>query len=251
MSDYLSHLASHTSFGAALCDGAKSTDSRAEHRIAYPDLQLREQRSVRELDDYSQHDPAGLAAQAQINAVEAKALQAMGCDVLGVDLSADNFEATTRHVVMDLNSPDFASVLGVSGFDLVTAVEVIEHVESPVGFLRNVGRLLASEGLAILTTPNVDSLPARLRHLFTGKIRLMDENSEPSHISPIFYDLFRRQFLPQSSLSLVNHQLFPPGGFNHSRKPVSWAMRFTSHFFRDESITGDHHVLVLKSAPLE
>lgn len=176
----------------------------------------------------------------------AERLQAMGCDVLGVDLSVDNFEATTRHVVMDLNLPDFASALGVSGFDVVTAVEVIEHVESPIGFLRNIARLLAPSGIAVLTTPNVDSLPARLKHLFTGKIRLMDETGEPSHISPIFYDLFRRQFLPQSSLSLVNHQLFPPGGFDHSRKPVSWAMRFASHFFRDESITGDHHVLTLR-----
>src|SRR6266852_67536 len=87
---------------------------------------------------------------------------------------------------------------GFARFDLVVTVEVIEHVESPIGFLRNIGQLLAPGGVAVITTPNVDSLPARAKFLLAGKIRMMDDNSEPTHISPVFFDLFRRQFLPHA-----------------------------------------------------
>src|SRR5258708_38378540 len=105
-----------------------------------------------------------------------------------------------RHVALDLDASDFASQIGIGSYDLVTAIEVIEHVESPTGFFRNVGRLLTPGGIAVITTPNVDSLPARTKFLITGKIRTMDEFGEPTHISPIFWDLLQRQFLPRAGL---------------------------------------------------
>lgn len=123
-------------------------------------------------------------------------LRSLGCDVVAVDRDAIGFEADVPHQSLDFNEPDFASQLGLGGFSLVTAIEVIEHVESPIGFLRNVGRLLAPGGVAVLTTPNVDSLPARLRFLLAGKIRMMDEHSEPTHISPIFLTSFSGNFFP-------------------------------------------------------
>src|SRR5260370_23953068 len=82
----------------------------------------------------------------------------------------------------------FASQLGFASFDLVFAVEVIEHVESPINFLRNIAQLLAPEGVAIITTPNVDSLPARAKFLLAGKLRTMDEHSD---LHPHFSDLLR------------------------------------------------------------
>jgi len=127
-------------------------------------------------------------------------LRALGCEVLAVDRSADGFEADVRHVAQDLDASDFASQIGVGSYDLVTAIEVIEHVESPTGFFRNVGRLLTTGGIAVITTLNVDSLPARTKFLITGKIRTMDEFGEPTHISPIFWDLLQRQFLPRAGL---------------------------------------------------
>jgi 2-polyprenyl-3-methyl-5-hydroxy-6-metoxy-1,4-benzoquinol methylase len=176
-------------------------------------------------------------------------LQALGCEVLAVDRSAHGFEADVRHVALDFDANDFASQIGVGFYDLVTAIEVIEHVESPIGFLRNVGRLLTPGGIAVITTPNVDSLPARTKFLMAGKIRTMDEFGEPTHISPVFWDLLQRQFLPRAGLRLQEHLLFPPNGYQLSRKLVAWGFRLAAALLSTDCALGDNHILVLKTAP--
>ena len=174
-------------------------------------------------------------------------LHSFGCDVLAVDRSPEGFEADLPHIALDFNQNDFASEFGPASFDLVTAIEVIEHVESPIGFLRNIGRLLAPRGVAVITTPNVDSLPARAKFLLTGKIRTMDEFSEPTHISPIFWDLLRRQFLTRAGVRLREHFLFPPNGYQLSRKAIAWTFRIAAAAFPGDSILGDNHILVLET----
>jgi 2-polyprenyl-3-methyl-5-hydroxy-6-metoxy-1,4-benzoquinol methylase len=174
-------------------------------------------------------------------------LHSFGCDVLAVDRTAQGFEVGLPHATVDFDQNDFASELGPASFDLVTAIEVIEHVESPISFLRNIGRLLAHRGVAVITTPNVDSLPARAKFLLTGKIRTMDELSEPTHISPIFWDLLRRQFLTRAALRLREHLLFPPNGYQLSRKPIAWTFRIVAAAFSGDSILGDNHILVLET----
>jgi len=46
-----------------------------------------------------------------------------------------------------------------ASFDVVTSVEVIEHVEKDEDFVREVARVLKPEGFAYLTTPNGDAIP--------------------------------------------------------------------------------------------
>jgi 2-polyprenyl-3-methyl-5-hydroxy-6-metoxy-1,4-benzoquinol methylase len=171
-------------------------------------------------------------------------LSALGCHVLAADRDAHGFETKVPHITVDFDQPDFASQLGEASFGLVTAVEVIEHVESPIGFLRNVRRLLAPGGVALLTTPNVDSLPARSKFVIKGKIRTMDEQSEPTHITPIFFDLLRRQFLPRVNLRLREHLLFPPNGYQFTRRPLAAAFRLASRLFSGGVLLGDNHVFV-------
>jgi 2-polyprenyl-3-methyl-5-hydroxy-6-metoxy-1,4-benzoquinol methylase len=175
-------------------------------------------------------------------------LHSLGCLVLAVDRAADDFEADLPHVAVDLNECHFAERVGLASFDLITAIEVIEHLESPIGFLRNVGLLLAEDGVAVITTPNVDSLPARVKFLLTGKIRAMDEFSEPTHISPIFSDLLHRQFLPRSGLRLREHLIFPVRGYQLSRSLVSRAFRIADTFISSRAVRGDNHIFVLQKA---
>jgi SAM-dependent methyltransferase len=47
-------------------------------------------------------------------------------------------------------------------FDVITAVDVIEHVPDPVGLLRAVRESLSPAGIAVVVTPDVRSMAARL-----------------------------------------------------------------------------------------
>jgi len=146
-------------------------------------------------------------------------LREVGFDVLAVDIDADGFRAAVPFVRLDLNDTGFARSLRTGGgFDLITAVEVIEHLESPVGFLRNVRSLLNPGGAAVVTTPNVDNLPARAKFLIRGRLRGLDEQGEKTHITPVFWDLLTRQWLPRVGLNLAAHHRFPLGRYKlHAR----------------------------------
>ena len=80
-------------------------------------------------------------------------------------------------------------------FDVVTATEVIEHLENPRKFLRDINRVLRPGGICVLSTPNVLNLNSRLRYLWFGFAQLFGplkiEGRKPEscsgHISPISY----------------------------------------------------------------
>jgi 2-polyprenyl-3-methyl-5-hydroxy-6-metoxy-1,4-benzoquinol methylase len=141
----------------------------------------------------------------------AERLRGLGCDVVAADMSAEGFEAHVPHVVVNFDQPDFASRIGCAGFGLVTAIEVIEHVESPIGFLRNIGNLLSPGGVAVVTTPNVESLPAR------------------------------------TSLELSEQHFFPEHGFQLARKSIGSILGLAARALPNRSLRGDNHVWVLRA----
>jgi SAM-dependent methyltransferase len=174
-------------------------------------------------------------------------LREAGWDVLAADLNVAEYKASLPFVQLDFNRQDFSSELGLGSFRLVTCVEVIEHVENPIGFLRNVQRLLRPGGVAVLTTPNVDSTPARIKFLLRGTIRMMDAHSEKTHITPIFWDLFTRQYLPRAELQLLEHYTYPARGYRMTRPVLAGPMRLISMCLGGSCLEGDNHVIVLGS----
>ena len=176
-------------------------------------------------------------------------LREMGFEVTAADRDAKVFAADVPFVPLDFNQPGFSARLGEHSFALVTAIEVIEHVESPIGFLREIGRLLRPGGTAVLTTPNVDNAPARVKFLLTGKIRMMDAQGEPTHISPIFSDLLTRQYLPLAGLQMVEWGRFPVNGYTQTRARYAWFFRLLAHVLGGNSLAGDSHILVLQAGP--
>jgi ubiquinone/menaquinone biosynthesis C-methylase UbiE len=80
-------------------------------------------------------------------------------------------------------------------FDLVTATEVIEHIENPRSLFREISRVLKPGGICVLSTPNVLNVNSRLRYLWFGfpdlfgPLSLGDRLLEScaGHISPVSY----------------------------------------------------------------
>lgn len=174
-------------------------------------------------------------------------MQELGWNALGADKNVSGFKAALPFQQVDLNDPEFSKNLGEGQFSMVTAVEVIEHVEAPISLLRNARRLLKPHGRVVITTPNVDNVSARVKFLLTEKIRMMDETSEPTHISPIFWDLFQRQFLPLAGLRVEEHHVHPENGYIGTRRRYTWMMRGLSWIVRGECKFGDNHVIVLQA----
>lgn len=172
-----------------------------------------------------------------------------GFEVMTCDVTDSRFRAALPFRLVDLDDKDFAKVLGLGRFDLVTATEVIEHVEAPISFLRNISNLLVQGGVALVTSPNVDSLPARMKFLMRGTLRMLDEYGDPTHISPIFMDLLVRQYLPRTGLVLVQHGTFPIDGFIAGRAAYRRLLRpLSSCLSRRPGLAGDNNVLVLRRA---
>ncbi len=85
-------------------------------------------------------------------------LARLGAAVTGVDAAQENIAAAAAHakgsgLVIDYRCGEVGG-LGLSGYDLVTSLEVIEHVADKPAFLAALKAAMAPGGLMVLSTPN-------------------------------------------------------------------------------------------------
>ena len=98
----------------------------------------------------------------------AEPLARLGARVTAVDAAPENIEAARGHaegqgLEIDYRVGGVETIEGVH--DLVTCLEVLEHVAEPRTFVAGLARILAPDGLLILSTPN---RTARSRLLLVG-----------------------------------------------------------------------------------
>ena len=84
-------------------------------------------------------------------------LARLGANVTGVDAAPENIAAAKAHakgarVAIQYHACELATLKGQ--FDLITALEVIEHVTDPAAFVTQLADRLAPNGLMIVSTPN-------------------------------------------------------------------------------------------------
>ena len=90
----------------------------------------------------------------------AEPLARMGAKVTGLDASPDLIAVAREHskasgLQVDYVVDELSQLQG--SFDLITCMEVVEHVADPAAFIRALAERLAPKGLLIMSTPNATS----------------------------------------------------------------------------------------------
>lgn len=96
-------------------------------------------------------------------------LARLGAEVTGIDAAEETVATARAHaagagLAIDYRQGELAE-LGLGTFDLITAMEVLEHVADKPAFLIQLSGHLAPDGLLVLSTPN---RTARARLLMVG-----------------------------------------------------------------------------------
>jgi 2-polyprenyl-6-hydroxyphenyl methylase/3-demethylubiquinone-9 3-methyltransferase len=91
----------------------------------------------------------------------AEPLARLGASVTGIDASPEVIEVARQHaarqgLAIDYRAGDVQALEGE--FDLMTAMEVIEHVADPAAFVKALARRLAPGGLLVMSTPNATAM---------------------------------------------------------------------------------------------
>ena len=91
----------------------------------------------------------------------AEPLARLGATVTGLDASAELIAVARAHaeaqrLTIDYRAGELAQLEG--RYDLITCMEVVEHVADPATFVNDLGRRLAPGGLLILSTPNATAM---------------------------------------------------------------------------------------------
>lgn len=109
-------------------------------------------------------------------------------NITAVDLFPEDYKANNKNIIKkDLNK-DFWDIWK---FDLIIAMEVIEHLENPFHFIRNLEANLSINWVVLLSTPSIESKYYRLMFLLTWEMNYFSPYALENwwHITPIFRHL--------------------------------------------------------------
>ena len=147
------------------------------------------------------------------------ALAKDGCEVRGTHFRGDDYEIKsgkesflTPDIPVDANV-DLTKPLpyGDGSFDVVILSEVVEHLPTYITVIHEAGRVLASGGHLVLSTPNVQRLHSRWHFFWTGTHKLIRERPGVEvareelyayHINPLDFPL-AHTLLHQAGLRVV------------------------------------------------
>lgn len=169
---------------------------------------------------------AGTSLHGGWEAAAPELLAASCSQVVGCDLARDHLARNSEldeAVVADASGLPFAS----ESFDLVTANMVVEHLRRPRAVLTEIRRLLTSDGIFLLVTPNrlhpvvlllSTLIPPRLR----GRLLAVSDDRECEHVFRTYYRANTRRALERaaSEAGLRIDYFDPFFSFPMVRRPV-------------------------------
>jgi len=83
----------------------------------------------------------------------------MGHETLGIDISKKAIDFAKSNFGVYYKTTSIEKFKTNQKYDLIIATELIEHLENPTKFIKNVSKKLKNNGKIIITTPNKDYYP--------------------------------------------------------------------------------------------
>lgn len=111
-----------------------------------------------------------------------------GMQVDCCDINTRQIKATVnRKIELDLNLP-LNMDLFPERYDMIIAVEILEHLHNPWKYLADCISLLKDDGTIILSTPNISSFVSRLRFFMRGSLTAFEvPDLKHGHITPLSF----------------------------------------------------------------
>jgi SAM-dependent methyltransferase len=139
----------------------------------------------------------------------ARRLRDEGFDVTAVDLTTKDFYQGG----IDITAADLNRGFPFSDgqFAVVVATEVIEHLENPWLFVRELHRITRPDGVAVISTPNLASVFARGWYALTGRLYNFLEAAyrDIGHITPVYLWSLERMIENKFDLEAVRVNASP------------------------------------------
>ncbi len=117
-----------------------------------------------------------------------------GVDIL--DILSPEAQTKVNFSSADLNFEKLP--YGNSSMELVTALQIIEHLENPFFLAREVARVLRPGGIFVFSVPNPFNLAFRLKFLLTGNMPPWTEKNH--HLLFLTNDVFKKTYLAHFNL---------------------------------------------------
>lgn len=153
-------------------------------------------------------------------------------NLYGLDIDRSSFKLEGINFVE--SNIDYEKATFGTKFSLITAIEVIEHLENPGNFCRFIAESLAPNGILLLTTPNIHSLTCKTRFLITGNLSQFDPKGDVGHIYPVVLYAFRK-IMARYDLEIFDNWCFPElGGTTSSRTLTRLGAKLIRTFIKDD-----------------
>lgn len=161
------------------------------------------------------------------------ALVKVGHQVTGIDVSEKSLEAArkrdTTEKVQYVKANAYALPFENESFDVVCAMDVLEHVEEPSLLIQEASRVLKPEGLFFFHTFNRNFLSYLV--VIKGVDWCVPNAPKNMHVYPLFIKPKElKQFLYEKHLAVVNLQGFRPKIFTSSFLKMLFTRKIPNEF---------------------
>lgn len=116
-----------------------------------------------------------------------------GWQIFGVEFNKDRVDRVREQLGADLFCGELKEAkYSDNFFDVITIIEVLEHLSDPSNFLIEINRILKKDGLVAIVTPNVESYYAKvspswwtLHHLFHFSPKTLTKILKKNNFVPV------------------------------------------------------------------